>query len=81
MSSPYTFQMVMLSDPFAAVRISAVRCLSSCVSRVTAVPPSDANVFPEYILPALNPLCSDANQQVRAELASNIAGVREETVH
>ncbi len=67
--------MIMLSDPFPAVRMCAVRSLHSCLKAVDSVPPSDANVFPEYILPALNPLCSDKNQQVRADLARNIAGV------
>ncbi len=68
--------MVMLSDPFASVRVRAVRALHACVACVSHVPSTDANIFPEYVLPAVHPLCSDRNQRVRAELASNIAGVR-----
>ncbi len=66
----------MLSDPFASVRVRAVRALHACVACVSHVPSTDANIFPEYVLPAVHPLCSDRNQRVRAELASNIAGVR-----
>jgi hypothetical protein len=42
---------------------------------VTAVPLSDANIFPEYILPNLMPLCHDRNDLVRAAFASNISVV------
>ncbi len=42
---------------------------------MTAVPLSDANIFPEYILPNLMPLCHDRNDLVRAAFASNISVV------
>ena len=42
---------------------------------MTHVPSSDANVFPEYILPAVVPLCHDKNEMVRSALARHIAEV------
>ena len=44
---------------------------------VKHVPSSDANVFPEYILPAVVPLCHDKNEMVRSALARHIAEVSE----
>ncbi len=70
-----SFQLVMLTDNFAQVRICAIGTLCVCLRRVNAVPPSDANIFPEYLLPAINPLCTDKSEQVRAALAENIAEV------
>lgn len=41
------------------------------------IPRSDANIFPEYILPALAPLAVDPNTCVRAAYAQNIATLAE----
>ena len=43
---------------------------------VKHVPSSDANVFPEYILPSIVPLCHDKNEMVRSALARHIAEVQ-----
>ena len=47
---------------------------------MTNVPLSDANIFPEYILPNLVPLCNDRNDLVRAAFASRIAEIAEHSV-
>ena len=44
------------------------------------VPSSDANVFPEYILPSVVPLCHDKNEMVRSALARHIAEIAEESL-
>ena len=65
----------MLKDNFPAVRIAALKTLTSCIREVKHVPSSDANVFPEYILPSIVPLCHDKNEMVRSALARHIAEV------
>jgi hypothetical protein len=72
----FNFQITQLSDRFPSVRIAALCCLIDCTRAVTAVPLSDANIFPEYILPNLMPLCHDRNDLVRAAFACNISVVR-----
>ena len=74
------FVMILLTDRFASVRISALNCVVSCVSNVQAVPVSDANIFPEYILPNLLPLCNDRNDLVRAAFACKIAQIAQHSV-
>jgi phosphoinositide-3-kinase regulatory subunit 4 len=69
------FQITQLSDRFPSVRIAALCSLIDCIRSVTVVPLSDANIFPEYILPSLMPLCHDRNDLVRAAFASNISVV------
>ena len=66
----------MLKDSFPAVRIAALKTLASCIREVKHVPSSDANVFPEYILPSIVPLCHDKNEMVRSALARHIAEVQ-----
>ena len=69
-----------LRDHFPSVRIAAFRALTSCVRAVKRIPISDANIFPEYILPNLFPLCHDRNDLVRATFASGIADIAQESV-
>ncbi|KAK4877531.1 hypothetical protein RN001_010037 [Aquatica leii] len=45
--------------------------------RVKHIPRSDANIFPEYILPSLASLAVDSNTSVRAAYAQNIATLAE----
>ena len=68
--------MTQLSDRFPSVRIAALTSLLDCIRSVAIVPLSDANIFPEYILPTLMHLCHDRNDLVRAAFASNISVVR-----
>lgn len=75
---PYVI--TLLSDKFPSVRIAAFVCLSKCVRSVHTVPLSDANIFPEYILPNLLPLCHDRNELVRSAFAASIAEIAQESV-
>ena len=69
-----------LRDNFPTVRISALQSLSSCICAVKRIPVSDANIFPEYILPNLLPFCHDRNELVRVKFASCIAEIAQQAV-
>ena len=64
-----------MKQPSPAVQIAAIQALIKCVKAVKYVPTSDANMFPDYILPRLLPLCINKSDLVRAEFAANLAEV------
>lgn len=68
---PYVI--VMLSDPAAIVRCAALETLCDILPLVRDFPPSDAKIFPEYILPMLSMLPDDPEESVRICYASNVA--------
>ncbi|KOC68309.1 Phosphoinositide 3-kinase regulatory subunit 4 [Habropoda laboriosa] len=68
---PYIFHLV--HDPAARVRVSAIHTLTKCLHLVKSIPPSDVNIFPEYILPGLSHITQDEAVIVRAAYAENIA--------
>ena len=65
---PHPLQ-AMASDPAARVRCAALRALARVVGAVRSLPPSDARVFSEYILPSLSSLPSDPDEVVRVQWA------------
>ena len=67
---PYVI--AMLSDPAAIVRFAALETLCDILALVRDFPPSDAKIFPEYILPMLSMLPDDPEESVRICYASNI---------
>ncbi|KAL5987755.1 Serine/threonine-protein kinase [Asimina triloba] len=67
---PYVI--VMLSDSAAIVRSAALETLCDILPLVQDFPPSDAKIFPEYILPMLSMLPDDPEESVRICYASNI---------
>lgn len=67
---PYV--VAMLSDPAAVVRCAALETLCDILALVRDFPPSDAKIFPEYILPMLSMLPDDPEESVRICYASNI---------
>nr|XP_011468738.1 PREDICTED: probable serine/threonine-protein kinase vps15 [Fragaria vesca subsp. vesca] len=68
---PYV--VAMLSDQAAIVRCAALETLCDILPLVRDFPPSDAKIFPEYILPMLSMLPDDSEESVRICYASNIA--------
>ncbi|XP_073220335.1 serine/threonine-protein kinase VPS15-like isoform X2 [Cicer arietinum] len=68
---PYVISM--LSEPSAIVRCAALETLCDILALVRDFPPSDAKIFPEYILPMLSMLPDDPEESVRICYASNIA--------
>ncbi|XP_053989741.1 phosphoinositide 3-kinase regulatory subunit 4 isoform X3 [Hylaeus volcanicus] len=68
---PYIFHLV--HDPAPRVRVSAMHTLTKCLHLVKSIPPSDVNIFPEYILPGLAHIIHDEAVIVRAAYAENIA--------
>ncbi|MQL91350.1 hypothetical protein Taro_023949 [Colocasia esculenta] len=67
---PYVI--AMLSDSSAIVRCAALETLSDILPLVRDFPPSDAKIFPEYILPMVSMLPHDQEESVRICYASNI---------
>ena len=74
------FVITLLADKFSSVRIAAFNCITDCAQAVEQVPLSDANIFPEYILPSLVDLCHDKNDLVRLAFASRISEVAQQAV-
>ncbi|XP_012255655.2 phosphoinositide 3-kinase regulatory subunit 4 isoform X2 [Athalia rosae] len=68
---PYIFHLV--HDPAPRVRVSAIHTLTKCLYLVKSIPPTDVNIFPEYILPGLSHITQDEAVIVRAAYAENIA--------
>lgn len=69
--------MYLAHDSSTRVKISAINTITKCLDSVTKISRSDANIFPEYILPELAPLATDPNTCVRAAYAKNIATLAE----
>ncbi|KAG5888474.1 hypothetical protein JTB14_022104 [Gonioctena quinquepunctata] len=69
--------MYLAHDNSTRVKISAINTITKCLDLVSKIPRSDANIFPEYILPELAPLATDPNTCVRAAYAKNIATLAE----
>ncbi|XP_056633826.1 phosphoinositide 3-kinase regulatory subunit 4 isoform X2 [Diorhabda sublineata] len=69
--------MYLAHDSSTRVKISAINTITKCLDLVSKISRSDANVFPEYILPELAPLATDPNTCVRAAYAKNIATLAE----
>nr|XP_045600663.1 phosphoinositide 3-kinase regulatory subunit 4-like isoform X2 [Procambarus clarkii] len=72
---PYTFQLLHDGEP--RVRVFALYTLTHCLTLVSSVPRSDANIFPEYILPNLADITQDEAVIVRQAYAENIATIAE----
>jgi phosphoinositide-3-kinase regulatory subunit 4 len=67
-------------DISANVRVAALDTLTSCLCLVTTLPRSDANIFPEYVLPTIASLATDQSTAVRVAYAHNIATLAETAV-
>lgn len=67
---PYV--VAMLPDPAPIIRCAALLTICDVLSLVQAFPPSDAKIFPEYILPMLSMLPDDPEESVRICYAENI---------
>eukprot|EP00124_Ichthyophonus_hoferi_P000161 Ihof_evm25s5 gene=Ihof_evmTU25s5 len=75
---PYV--VAMLRDSVQLVRACAVRTLARLMEIVTVVPLSEANIFPEYILPSLSHIAGengDEEVMVRVAYAENMASLAE----
>ncbi|KAK1377666.1 Serine/threonine-protein kinase VPS15 [Heracleum sosnowskyi] len=68
---PYVI--AMLSDPAAIVRSAALETVCDILPLIRDFPPSDAKIFPEYILPMLSMLPDDPEESVRICYSGNIS--------
>jgi len=75
---PYILHLCQDTSP--NVRVAALDTLTQCLCLVTRLPRSDANVFPEYVLPAISNLAVDTATIVRISYAQNIATLAETAV-
>ena len=64
-----------LGGPAPCVTARAVSVLVTSLGHVSHVPRSDANTFPELILPVLSPLSSHPSVSVRCALAKHLATI------
>lgn len=79
-NDPSILQLHLCLDNSANVRVAALDTLTICLCLVERLPRSDANVFPEYVLPSIAPLASDPATIVRVAYAQNIATLAETAV-
>jgi phosphoinositide-3-kinase, regulatory subunit 4 len=74
------FILHLTQDISANVRVAALDTLTSCLCLVKTLPRSDANIFPEYVLPSIASLACDPSTNVRVAYAQNIAKLAETAV-
>lgn len=67
----------MLNDTEGCVRSLAVRALTKVLGMIKQFPPSDAQIFPKYILKRVSHLVNDSILMVRLAFAENIAQLAE----
>ncbi|CAL1546383.1 unnamed protein product [Lymnaea stagnalis] len=67
-------------DSLPEVRAETIRTVTACIRNLKSVPRNDANVFQDYIIPALSHLLSDDVLQVRLTFAENIAELADTAV-
>ncbi|KAI3438322.1 hypothetical protein D9Q98_000756 [Chlorella vulgaris] len=66
------FLVAATAEPLAAVKAVALRAVARVLAQVSGVPPSEAKVFTEYVLPSLSLLPSEAEVMVQVEYAACI---------
>lgn len=67
------FVMLHIEDPIAVVRATSIRCLRTLLNSVTEISHVDANIFKEFIFPALdNVMNKDSEAIVRIAFAESI---------
>ena len=69
---PYT--VVMLNDASPLVKVSAIRTLTTILSRVQKFPPSETNLFTDYLLPALRSLTIPPSSGASAAPTAGLKG-------
>lgn len=75
---PYVLHLT--QDSISRVRVHALDSLTHCLGLVKNLGRSNANVFPDYILPEITPLATDSSVMVRVTFAKNIATLAETAV-
>ncbi|RWS10687.1 hypothetical protein B4U79_02231 [Dinothrombium tinctorium] len=67
------YLMSMLNDKSSTVRSETIESLTYALSCVKEIPPSNNNVFPDFILPSLCQIVNDKSVLVRISLASHLS--------
>ncbi|KAJ3210567.1 Serine/threonine-protein kinase [Dinochytrium kinnereticum] len=71
------YLITMIPDEMSLVRATALRALTQLLSMTDSVTPSDANIFPEFILPSLHRLSTDHDVFVRTTYALCVSSLAE----
>ncbi|RIA90300.1 hypothetical protein C1645_712201 [Glomus cerebriforme] len=71
------YLIALLGDEVGLVRASAVKTLTNLLSMVETITPSNATIFPEYIMPNLRKFANDPEIFVRMTYAQCIASLAE----
>ncbi|KAJ3112086.1 Serine/threonine-protein kinase [Phlyctochytrium bullatum] len=71
------YLITLISDEMSLVRATALKALTQILSSTDSLTPSDANIFPEYILPSLHKLSNDPDVLVRTTYALCISSLAE----
>ncbi|KAJ3325684.1 Serine/threonine-protein kinase [Boothiomyces sp. JEL0866] len=71
----------LLHDSYAPVRTNSLVALTQLLSVIDTLKPGDANIFPEYILPAVKTFSSDKNDIARASYAQCISTIAETSLY
>ncbi|KAI8805979.1 hypothetical protein BJ742DRAFT_680534 [Cladochytrium replicatum] len=71
------YLVTVLADENAVVRATALKALTQLVALVEEITPSEANIFPEFILPALKRFSTDSDAFVRATYAQCLPSIAE----
>ncbi len=66
------FLVAMFRDRFALIRAAAIRGVTQVLRTVESLPLSDANLFPEYILPSLQHFVTDRAECVRLAFVDSL---------
>ncbi|KAI8926108.1 hypothetical protein BC831DRAFT_246086 [Entophlyctis helioformis] len=71
------YMVTLLSDENPIVRINALAALTQLLGAVKSMTPSDASIFPDYILPSLKRFLTDPNTLARAAYAQCLPAIAE----
>ncbi|KAI8799791.1 hypothetical protein BJ742DRAFT_686782 [Cladochytrium replicatum] len=71
------YLVTVLADDNGVVRATALKALTQLMALVEEITPAEANIFPEFILPALKRFSSDSDGFVRATYAQCLPSIAE----
>eukprot|EP01059_Diplonema_ambulator_P008056 TRINITY_DN17585_c0_g1_i2.p1 TRINITY_DN17585_c0_g1~~TRINITY_DN17585_c0_g1_i2.p1 ORF type:complete len:1289 (+),score=395.63 TRINITY_DN17585_c0_g1_i2:125-3868(+) len=66
------YAITMAKDRSPLVRATAVKTVAKAVQNIDSFPAGEANLFDDYIIPAITPLATDKSVLVKATLAENL---------
>ena len=71
------FVVSLLTNDAASVRAGALRALTQTLTAIESITPSNATLFPEYVLPNVAHFVHDSDEGVRCVYAQSLAALAE----